>query len=84
MQLNVPLYWLLIARMSSTPSDAKLEQSLRNAVVGFYEANDFDSLTLKRVRILAARKLGLSEDFFKSDATWKDRSKAVVNAEVVR
>lgn len=69
--------------MPSIPSDAKLEEALRDAVNGFYQADDFDSLTLRRVRVVAARKLDLLEDFFKSDATWKDRSKVVVNAEVV-
>ncbi|KAL6721186.1 hypothetical protein ACLMJK_000288 [Lecanora helva] len=65
-----------------TPSDATLEQALRQAVQLVYKSGNLEDLTVKRIRKSAEKALGLPEDFFKSDADWKDKSKNVIQSEV--
>ncbi len=65
------------------PSRPALEQGLRNAVQQVYQTGDLENLTVKRVRKIVEDDLELPEDFFKIDATWKERSKELIQAEVV-
>lgn len=67
---------------SSSMTDASIEEALRSAIATFLAADDYDSLTLKRIRIAAEKKLGVPEDFFKKHETWKSRSKDYVLEEV--
>lgn len=64
------------------PSDAQIARALRDAVDHCFETDDLDSLTHKRVREAAARKLKLPEDFFKSDSKWKVKSKETIDKQV--
>ena len=68
---------------SVAPSNAMLEQALRNAVQGLFKAGNFEELTIKRVRVAAERYLDLEDGFFKNDPTWKEESKRIIQAEVV-
>ena len=65
-------------------SEETLENALRSAVRSVYRKGDLEDLTLKRLRKAAEQDLGLESDFFKNDATWKIRSKSVIESEVVR
>lgn len=67
-----------------TPSEAVLEQALRNAVREVYRNGDLDNLTVKRIRKSVEASLDLQDDFFKNDPTWKEDSKTVIQSEVVR
>ena len=66
------------------PSKDVLEQALRNAVTDVYKSGDLNNLTVKRIRKSVEIDLDLQEDFFKNDPAWKDRSKSVIQSEVVR
>lgn len=68
--------------VSESPSDATLEQALRRAVVAIYQSGHLEELTVKRVRTASERALDLQEGFFKTP-TWKDRSKRIIENEVV-
>jgi len=69
--------------ISSNPTDAQVEEKLRQTVTSIFCSEDFDRLTVKKVRASAAEALAITEDFFK-DAKWKDKSKDIVTDEVVR
>ena len=62
------------------PSDHELEQSLRREVVKANKAGD--DVTVKRIRVASEKRLGLPEDFYKSHATWKDKSKDIITHQV--
>lgn len=66
----------------ATPSEAVLEQALRNAVKEVYRSGDLDNLTVKRIRKSVEVDLGLQDDFFKNDPTLKEHSKSVIQSEV--
>lgn len=66
------------------PSKEVLEQALRNAVTDVYQSGDLDNLTVKRIRKSVEVDLDLQDDFFKNDPAWKERSKNVIQSEVVR
>ena len=66
------------------PSEEELEQALRNAVREVYLSGDLDNLTVKRIRKSVEADLDLQDDFFKTDPEWKERSKNVIQSEVVR
>ena len=63
--------------------DSQLESILRSIVRNCYKNKDLESLTVKRVRKAAEEKLALEEDFFKNDERWKEKSKSVIQSEVV-
>ena len=69
---------------SASPSQSTLEQALRLAVQRVYKLGNLEELTVKRVRSAAEKDLDLEDGFFKSDETWKERSKNVIQSEVVR
>ena len=62
------------------PPDTELEQSLRREVAKATKAGD--EITVKRIRTASEKRLGLPKDFYKSHATWKDRSKEIVQDQV--
>ena len=66
------------------PADATLEQALRKAVQQIYKSGDLENLTIRRLRKVAEEDLDLDDDFFKIDPIWKEKSKNVIQAEVVR
>ena len=63
-------------------SPVRIEAQLRKTVAATFEAEDFDNLTVKKVRASAAAVLDLSDDFLRG-SEWKDRSKEIITAEVV-
>jgi hypothetical protein len=65
------------------PSNARLEQALRDAVRAIHETKNLENLTVKRIRKAAEEKLGLEENFFKGSSTWKERSQNIITNEVV-
>ncbi|USP77688.1 hypothetical protein yc1106_04962 [Curvularia clavata] len=66
---------------SEMPSEAAITSKLRDIVIAIHKSGNTDDLTVKRVRARAEKELGLDEGFFKSDASWKDKSqKAIVDA----
>lgn len=69
---------------SATPSQPALEQALRLAVQRVYKLGNLEELTVKRIRAAAEQDLDLEEGFFKSDSTWKEKSKDIIQSEVVR
>ena len=69
---------------NGSPSDATLEQALRHAIQQVYDSGRMEELTVKRIRVSAETDLDLPEDFFKNDPTWKERSKSLIQSEVVR
>lgn len=64
--------------------DVQLESALRSTVQRLLEDDQRDNLTIKRVRTSVEELLGLGEGFFKNDDDWKDRSREVIQEEVVR
>ena len=66
------------------PSDATLEQALRHFVQLVYKSGNLEDLTIRRIRKSVEKHLSLQDDFFKTDAEWKDKSKSVIESEVVR
>ena len=65
------------------PADAELEQGLRDAVRNAFKRGDNDSITVKRIRATVESKLGLDEGFFKEESAWKEKSKNIIQSEVV-
>lgn len=66
----------------AAPSGKTLEKALRDAVAAVYKSKKMEELTIKRIRLAAATKLGLDEGFFKG-SEWKGRSEQVIKDEVV-
>ena len=66
------------------PTDATLEQALRNAVQKVYKTGNTDDLTVRRIRKAVEEDLELQEGFFKNDSIWNTKSKTVIQSEVVR
>ncbi|MCJ1461853.1 hypothetical protein MMC07_000452 [Pseudocyphellaria aurata] len=66
---------------SVTPSQVALEQALRKAVQRVYKLGNPEELTIKRIRAAAEHDLDLEEDFFKTDSTWKEKSKNIIQSE---
>ena len=68
----------------TTPPDATLENALRNAVQLVYKSGNLENLTVKRIRNTVEKGLALQNEFFKYDSEWKNKSKDVIQSEVVR
>lgn len=66
------------------PSEVVLEQALRNAVREVYRSGDLDQLTVKRIRKFVEADLDLQDDFFKNNPAWKEKSRNLIQSEVVR
>ncbi|OCK84512.1 hypothetical protein K432DRAFT_320257 [Lepidopterella palustris CBS 459.81] len=64
------------------PSDAEIEQTLRNVVRDLFKAGKSEDITVRRVRTIAEKELGLSGDFLKNE-DWKGRSKAIIEQAAV-
>ena len=69
---------------SAVPSDQSLEKSLRDEVAAIFKNGNMEELTVKRVRLAAEKKLGLTEGYFKQTGDWKARSEEIIKSEVVR
>ena len=65
------------------PDDAVLEQELRQVVARIVDSGKLEDLTVNGVRAAAQDNLGLHKGFFK-EVGWKDKSKAIIESEVVR
>jgi hypothetical protein len=65
---------------AAVPSDASLEQTLRDIV---REAGE-DEVTVKKVRTAAEERLDLDPGFFKNHANWNAKSKEVIEDAFVR
>lgn len=70
--------------LDGRPSDATLEQALRTTIQRVYKSGRLEELTVKRIRTSVEGELDLQDGFFKNSATWKDKSKDVIQSEVVR
>lgn len=68
----------------SLPSDDELERVLRKVVQDLYKSGNLENLTVKRVRKAAEAQLDVKEGFFRDHGTWKERSKEIIQSEVVR
>lgn len=66
------------------PPHSALEEALRNAIRRVYQSGALENLTVKRIRKAAEEVLDLDEDYFKNDSVWKEKSKNIIQAEVVR
>ena len=66
------------------PSNTTLERALRQTVQTIYDGGDLAELTVKRVRRATEVDLELREGYFKDNSSWKERSKQIIEAEVVR
>ena len=67
----------------SPPNDAQLEHALREAVRSVFETGKMENLTVKRLRNHVETNLGLEPEFFKSNDQWKEKSKNLIQQEVV-
>jgi hypothetical protein len=70
------------ASVSPAPPDDELEKSLRREVVKAQKAGE--EYTVNTIRAASEAQLGLSPGFYKSHDEWKDRSKNVIRAQIVR
>ncbi len=66
-----------------TPSNLKLEKALRETVRQIYKVGNLEDLTIRRVRKAVEEELDLREGFFKAHSDWNQKSKDVVQSEVV-
>jgi hypothetical protein len=70
--------------MTPTPAASEIEDTFRRIIRERYRDQDYDNLTVKRVRAAAEERLGLKAGFFLDESTsWKERSKKFVEAEAV-
>lgn len=67
----------------SAPADSAMEEALRSIVQNIYKKGNLEDLTVKRVRAVAEKQLELEKDFFKDHTSWKEKSKTIIQAEVV-
>ncbi len=67
----------------ATPNAETIEQELRSVVSSLQRQGKLEDLTVNIVRMTAETRLSLGSDFFKSGA-WKEKSKAIIKAAVVR
>jgi hypothetical protein len=65
------------------PSDSRIASALRTTVADIFNSGNLEDLTLKRVRKAVEQQLKLPEDFLKTSQEWKEKSKDIVNSEVV-
>ncbi|KAM3413500.1 hypothetical protein BST61_g11571 [Cercospora zeina] len=68
-----------LSNAAAQPSDDQIEQCLTRVTRMGVKDDDF---TVNRARIAAEQELGLEAGFFKSDPTWKARSKELVELAV--
>jgi hypothetical protein len=67
---------------SPLPGDARIENALRDAVISIFKSGDSDELTVRRVRITAAKELFIPAEFLKG-GTWNTKSKGIIHDQVV-
>jgi len=69
---------------SPRASDARISRALKSAVANCFKNEDFDSITVRRIREIATTQLKLPKDFLKSDKKWNVKSKEIINSEVAK
>jgi hypothetical protein len=65
------------------PSEATIASKLRDVVIAIHKTGNTEDLTVKRVRARAEKELGLTEGFFKTDSSWKQKSQGQIVHAVV-
>ena len=71
------------ATPADEPSDASLERALRDAVKASFLSGKTQELTVKRLRTIVEKELGLDDGFFKAHNTWNAKSKKTIQDTVV-
>ncbi len=71
------------SRHDPTLPNAELEKALRHTVRQIYKVGNVEDLTIKRVRKAVEEQLDLRDGFFKAHGNWNQRSKDVIQSEVV-
>ena len=66
-----------------TPSMVKLERALRETVQRIYKEGSLEGLTIKRVRRAVEEELDLRDGFLKAHSDWNQKSKDIIQSEVV-
>jgi hypothetical protein len=69
------------ASKTPTPPDYELENALRRAVIDAQK--DEVDFSYKYIRTVAEGKLGLTAGFFKNHENWNQRSKQVIEEQMV-
>ena len=64
--------------------DAAIERTLQQTIKALYQADQYDQLTYRRVRNSTEEQLKLPLDALKEDSRWREKSKAVIKAAIVR
>lgn len=67
---------------TNEPSNAAVENAIRDVVIAIHKAGNDDELTVNHVRSAAEEKLGLGAGFLKQDE-WKNASKTLIKEAVV-
>lgn len=70
------------ASKTPAPPDNELEKALRREVIKAQKDGPFD-FSLKYIRTVAETKLGLTPGFYKSHGDWNQRSKDIINEQIV-
>ncbi|KAJ5768445.1 hypothetical protein N7533_001028 [Penicillium manginii] len=68
----------------NVPSDATLEQALRDEVTCRWESGRQEEITVKRVRLAVEEELKLEGGFFRTTGDWKAKSEEIIRDQVVR
>lgn len=69
---------------STDPSTTELKKALTDAVATLSGAHSNETLTVNNVRKKAESLLNLKKGFYTTDVYWKQESKRIIKAEVVR
>ena len=69
------------ASHTPVPPDHQLEQSLRREVVRATKVGD--DVTIRKIRTASEKKLGLPDGFYKGHESWKEKSKEIVQDQIV-
>jgi len=68
---------------NAVPNDSDLKHALRQTVINAKREGGLHSTTVKTIRTVVENKFDLEENFFKSDSTWNQRSKDIINTIIV-
>ncbi|KAF2106290.1 hypothetical protein BDV96DRAFT_694264 [Lophiotrema nucula] len=60
------------------PSKPAISRALKDTVIATYKEGNTDDLTVKRIRVKVEQQLGLPQDFFKTNAQWKEQSHSII------
>jgi len=65
------------------PSEKEIASALIAAVHHCFDNEEFENLTVRKIRSATELELGLQENWFKNNSRWKDESKSIIEAESV-